>query len=712
VSDRRFIESQCANRCLTVATILLLLLVTFLLLPGRDTVADDNLPTSNELAAGQASVDATLAQGAEPTAEPELDSELRELEQALERPAVAAAPSMEQEVTTVSGQQSTVGRSPAAVFVVTQEMIRRSGATCIPEVLRMVPGLQVARTNSHEWAITARGFNTNVAGLFASNNKLLVLIDGRTVYTPLYAGVNWDVQDLVLDDVERIEVIRGPGATLWGANAVNGVISIITKHAADTQGGLVRAGGGNFERGFGTARVGGQAADDVHYRVYGKWFERGPTGHRIGPEFDDWRQGRAGFRTDWTPNDVDLITLQGDYYEGRNGVARSPVFNPSNEDEVVTGGNVLTRWTGTLSDDSDYSLQFYYDRADRENRNLTFGQQIDTCDVDYRYHFPFGYRHNIVCGAGYRTVSDKLTPLTSPTVVFFEPGSRSYYMASVFVQDEIALVHDELYLTLGTKLLNSTFAPFEVQPSARLLWSPETSWATWAAVSRAVRTPSRVENDLMLNLVPLSPPPVIAFSESIESENLMAYEIGYREQPVEWFSWDVALFFNQYENLESFRNTPPIPPGLPLTNANDNRGAGYGGELSAQVVMTPYWNLSGWYSFLGLQLEGGPLSIQPGIDVEGSSPRNQAFLMSSHDLAENVQFDIIGRYVDDLAYQRVPHYISLDVRLAWHPIPDCEFAVVGQNLFDPQHSEFGGSPTRLPLNEIPRGVYGMVTRTW
>ncbi|MBC8117681.1 MAG: TonB-dependent receptor [Candidatus Saccharimonas sp.] len=600
------------------------------------------------------------------------------LEQLSVQPVRVQAPALEQVVTTVSGQKSSVGKSPAAVFVVTQEMIRRSGATCIPEVLRLVPGLNVVRVDSNKWSIASRGFN----GDFGFSNKMLVLIDGRTVYSPLNAGVYWDVQDVLLDDIERIEVIRGPGATIWGANAVNGVINIITKKAADTQGTLVKVGGGSFERGFINQRVGGQIGDDVHYRVYGKLFDRGPTVNPIfGPPSDDWRQGRGGFRSDWTPTDEDTITLQGDYYQGKTG----GFFPPQ-----VRGGNVLTRWTHQVSDDHDFSLQAYIDRADRYESIFFNQQKITTSDVDFRHHVRINSDHNLVWGAGYRSISDKLSEFS------YDPSERTYFMASTFAQDEITLIDDKLYLTLGTKLLTSTFAPFEVQPSARLLWSLDESRAAWAAVSRAVRTPSRQDRDLGF---PTSP--------NFQSEELLAYEIGYREQPVEWFSWDAALFYNNYTKLQNVRFTQP---DFFLVYANGDRGNGSGAELSATVDLSEHWRLSGWYSLvlMQIQVDSSPLAYPFILPLEGSSPKNQVFLMSSWDLSKNIEFDLMGRYVDSLPTQLVPSYTSMDARLAWRVNSHLELSMVGQNLLAAQHEEgifFQG-------NQIPRGVYGMAACTW
>jgi iron complex outermembrane recepter protein len=633
-------------------------------------------------------------------------SPVDELEQLLT--SAVQVPAMQQEVTTVSGQVSTVGKSPAAVFVITQEMIRHSGATCVPEVLRMAPGIQVARINSNHWAITARGFNADIATVFSTNNKLLVLIDGRTVYTPFFSGTYWDVQDLLLEDVERIEVIRGPGATIWGANAVNGVINVITKRAADTQGGFAQAGGGTpLERGFGAVRVGGQSGDDTHYRVYAKAFDRGSSFNWQDTNTDDWHQGRGGFRTDWTPSECDLLTLQGEMYDGSGGFLNT-AYTPRFKDyEQVHGGHMLARWTRTFDDDHDTSLQMYYDRADRDNNLGFLDQEFNTYDIDYRYHCLVAGRHNVVSGLGYRIVKDRIQPLIFPPAVNipFDPVERSYATYSAFVQDEIALT-DDFFLTIGSKLQHNDFTGWEVQPTIRTLYSPEESWAAWGAVSRAVRTPSRIEHDSAI----ATATPFLDFVPTFESEEVIAYELGYRTQPEPWFSWDIAVFFNKYRNLSSLRLTPVTL--LPIFNANDNTGEGYGVEVFGQLDVTRNWHLYGQYSFLQLQIHPGPGAIEflgsSGTGIEWSSPHNQAYVMSSHKVTRHLECDFIGRYIDEVPFLRIPSYCELDIRLAWRVTRCTEIAVVGQNLLDSHHIEYRGTPS----DEIRRGVYGSISHTW
>ena len=411
-------------------------------------------------------------------------------------------------------------------------------------------------------------------------------------------------------------------------------------------------------------------------------------------------------RMDWNPTCCDLVTVQGDLYAGQSGFLNTAPVPDVGDDERVQGGNVLARWTRTLSEDSDWSLQLYYDRADRLNNIGFLDQEFNTYDIDFRRHGVVGC-HNVVWGLGYRSVHDNLTSLTAPPaiVLSFDPPQRTYDTYSAFAQDEITLT-DHHFLTLGAKLQHNDFTGWEVQPTVRMLYSPEQSWATWAAVSRAVRTPSRLEHDG--TIAAGAARRLSQFSRDFESEELIAYELGYRSQPEPWFSWDVAMFYNQYEKLQSLRLTPITI--VPIVNANDNRGEGYGAELTAQ---------RGPHALLAADRElfipatadsSGASSVNflgsTGDAIEGSSPHNQLYLRSSHDLANDIELDFIGRYVDNLPFQQVPSYIELDIRLAWRPTCCTELAVVGQNLLDSHHPEYIGA------NEIPRGVYGMVTREW
>lgn len=649
-----------------------------------------------------------------------------DLEQLAKTPVVV--PSMDIPVTTVAREQSTVGRSPAAVFVITQEMIRRSGATCIPEVLRIAPGLEVAQINSSRWCISARGFN----GRFA--NKLLVLIDGRSVYTPVNSGVYWDVQDLLLEDVERIEVVRGPGGTLWGANAVNGVINILTKSAKDTQGTYVSGGGGTHERFNDAFRHGGKIGEDGSYRIYGKYFERGPGVERAGPfntttqGNDAWCQGRVGFRTDWgiDPGKSDALTVQGDYYRGSEGdsatiVQTVPPYSQTYDvKNPVEGGNVLARWRHTIDDESDFALQTYFDRYSRIEDVVS--ETVNTLDLDFQYRFPLTDRQRITCGVGFRNVSDELLSADDFTE-HYTPACRTTNLASQFLQDEIALVEDRLTLTLGTKLEQNAYTGFECQPTARMLWSPDRRHSLWGAVSRAVRTPSRWEDDLFKTMAMGGPPPGpspgpgpfdVTFlrlygSRGVLSEALMAYEIGYREQTTDRLSWDLALFYNVYDRLVTlkeetrFWETYPLPAHWVDPQMFVNLGAAqtYGVELAGNWTVSERWRLYSQYTFLRLHTERQRA-------VSGD-PRHQVYFRSAWDLGRDWEFDLMVRYVDAiLGIGTVPSYITMDLRLAWRPRKHFEFAVVGQNLLQSHHWESSGL-REDQVTEVPRGVYGTIT---
>lgn len=595
------------------------------------------------------------------------------------------APALQEVVSTVSRQKSTVGKSPAAVFVITNEMIRRSGARSVPEVLRMAPGVQVHRIDANKWAVSIRGF----ADRFA--NKLLVQIDGRSVYTPLFAGVYWDVQDVLLEDVERIEVIRGPGATVWGANAVNGVINVITKNSKDTQGVFVEAGGGT-DRGFSSVRGGGEIGDNGWYRVYGKWFERdGGNGQGFDPA-DDWRMQRGGIRMDWNLGDGASFTLQGDLYDGSSGVRGTvPVALPTGTrslsyDESTRGGNVLTRLAQAIDDDTSWSLQAYFDHTYREYTEIGLTEDRNVIDVDFQFRSSPWLDHSVIWGVGYRFNQDEIR--NAPLFVSFSPSERDFDLVSGFIQDEVTLIDDTLTFTAGSKFEHNDFTGFEFQPSVRLLWTPSETRSIWGAVSRAVRTPSRVDDDGRVTLAPIVPPgiyPVLKGNRGTESEDLVAYEVGYREQVTEEIAFDMAAFFHDYNDVISVTGQPPtfeLPEGLITAQAIGNAGLAqtYGFELSSSWQIAPWWRTTGSYSFVRL------------VGVESNDPHNRLYLQSSWDVTEDVEFDAIFRYVDDVPNSVVGHYLTADLRVSWEPADGVEVFVVGRNLLDDSHPEFFTDP--------------------
>ena len=555
---------------------------------------------------------------------------------------------MNVQVTSVSKRQQKLADAAAAIFVITQEDIRRSGATSIPEALRMVPGIQVARIDENKWAIASRGFN----GRF--DNKLLVLIDGRSVYTPLFSGVYWNVQDVMLEDVDRIEVIRGPGATLWGANAVDGVINIITKPARSTQSALVTAAGGTEERGAANVRYGGKLGKDTYYRAYGKYFNFGPS---VYPSTDisandNWDAWRGGFRTDWTPSGPNSITLQGDIHRSKFGetltvpALTAPFANTFANHGSFSGGNILGRWNHSF-DNSSMSLQMYYDHTNIIDDSLFVDRQ-NIFDVDFQHGFHPGDHQEFVWGLGYRGINDSNQ---SSATVSIQPNQLTLNQFSAFAQDEVSLFDKRLRVTLGSKLEHTEFTGFEIEPNARLLWTLTKNQSVWTAVSRAVRTPAITEEGLRLNSAVIPPgtptnptpfPTVVAVlgSHQFKSEDLLAYELGYRVQVSSNFSADIATFYNNYTHLRTaepglpFVEGTPIPTDIvaPFVAANKMHGGTYGGEVFADWRILPKWRLLGSYSYLQMSLRKDPTSLDPLPDnPAGSSPHNQFYIRSSHE---------------------------------------------------------------------------------
>jgi iron complex outermembrane recepter protein len=611
---------------------------------------------------------------------------------------------MNVEVTSVARHPEKLLQAASAIQVITQEDIRRSGATSIPEALRLADNLQVAQKNSHDWAISARGFNTDLA------NKLLVMIDGRTVYTPLYSGVFWDVQDYLLEDIDRIEVISGPGGALWGANAVNGVINIITKSAKDTPGVYVDAGGGSQPQDFGGVRYGGALAPDTSFRVYAKYFDDGAEVLANGDSAaDSWHQGRAGFRIDSEPAAKDRLTLQGDIYQGREdeqGVGMAD----------VSGENLLGRWSRRLSDDSDFSLQSYLDETHLEDpvgplllSGLQFSpagnlyDDLITYDVDFQHRFALGPYHRVVWGLGYRYTHDAV--LNAPGLGFF-PQTLQQNLYSGFVQDEMAIAKD-LSLTLGTKLEHNDYTGFEVEPDARLSFVLSANQALWGAVSRAVRTPSRIDHDLSEGT-----PPYLVLLEGggdFTSESVLAYELGYRAQLSSTFSTSVSSFYNVYHDVRSTSYTPATI--LPLYFANNLEGDTYGLEFSGNYQVSESWSLHAGYTLLKehLRVDPGQHDLDDALN-ETADPQHQFSVRSSLSLLRHAELSAALRWVDTLHTNNgptpgtVPSYFEMDTRLAWHATDRLELSLVGQNLLHDHHPEYGfPGPTR---GEIERSVYG------
>ncbi|MCP5361731.1 MAG: TonB-dependent receptor [Hyphomicrobiales bacterium] len=631
-------------------------------------------------------------------------------------------------VTSVSKKEEKAFEAPAAIYVISQEDIRRSGATNIPEALRLAPGLQVARIDSNKWAISSRGFNRQFS------NKLLVLIDGRSVYTPLFSGVYWDVQDTPLEDIERIEVIRGPGATLWGANAVNGVINIITKKAKETQGTLLSAGGGLHEQGFGTLRYGGKLTEsNSYYRTYAKYNNFGEFERSNGVDANDsWDMSRAGFRYDSDQRVNDKVTVQGDVYEGRKDYPLINVPTPlspysvsyPNETEEFSGGNILTRWEKTVSDTSNTSLQFYYDFIRRDVSLI--GQTRSTFDIDFQHDWYVNDRNQIVWGLGYRYITDNLEDSQQ---INYDVDSRNDMLWSAFLQDKITLKPEELFLTIGSKFERNDYTGFELQPSACLSWLVDDKQTLWSSVSRAVRTPSRNEDDIKLVNLAIPPgtllgpgTPVSLASQignrNIESEEMLAYEIGYRIKPRNELILDFSAFYNEYDNLRTTESpatpfadlTLPIPSlVVPLPLANLGYGESYGFEVAANYNISNNWRIYANYTFLtmNLHLDGssGDTTLQ---NDEGRSPKNQFHVRSYYNITEDVEWDNLFYYVDNLSTANIDTYMRFDTRIGWDVMDGVNLSLAAQNLFDDQHQEFNESIYSTP-SEIGRVIYGKVT---
>jgi iron complex outermembrane receptor protein len=620
------------------------------------------------------------------------------------------------EVTTASKVPVKASRTPAAIYVITQEDIRRSGVTSIAEALRLAPGVEVARVDSNTWSLGVRGFGS------ALSRSVLVLIDGRTVYTPLFAGVYWQVQDTLLEDIERIEVIRGPGGTIWGANAVNGVINIITKNAKDTNGLLVSTGGGNIDQGFVNFRFGAGNRKSFNYRIYGKAFTRGPEFHPDQRQFDDWRMGQAGFRSDWDLHNRDTLTLQGDLYNGDAGqrvgiTSYSPPFMTNvQQNAELAGGNLLGRWKRVLGAGSDIQLQTYYDRTDRKQPN--FAESRDTFDIDFIHHLTLPRRQDFLWGLGVRLSSGNATEVV-PTVAF-TPNHFTDKLYSAFIQDEIPLAGNQLSLTIGSKFLHNSYSGFEVQPTARLLWTPSPRQTVWGAVTRAVRTPSRIEEDLQLTAL-LSPSPLTFFritgDRKFTSEHLIGYEAGYRTLLRSKFYLDIAAFHNNYDHLLSiepgtpFSETSPPPPHVvvPFFFRNGLFGNTSGFEIAPDWTPTSWWRLRGSYSYLQMDLnkEAASQDASTANSTQGSSPHHQITIRSSLNLPKKLEFDQTFRYVSALPAQLVEAYATADVQFSWRATGSLELSVVGQNLFQPHHAEFGGDPGALV--GIARSAYAKIT---
>ena len=608
---------------------------------------------------------------------------------------------MDLEVTSVSRRPEKLSETASAIQVITTDDIRRSGATSLPESLRLADNLNVAQRNSQAWAISSRGFNTELS------NKLLVLMDGRTVYSPLFSGVFWDAQDYVLEDIERIEVVSGPGGSLWGANAVNGVINITTKNAKDTQGFYAEGATGTELEGLTSLRYGGVLAPNVYYRIYGKYSERDGGVFADGSAAaTDWDREQGGFRIDAEPDPQNSFTVQGDVYG-------TDEDRPADQLAEMSGGNLLGRWTHTRPDDSELSLQLYYDRTHLFQTvppsafSAVAGRlkdDLDTYDLDFQHRFFVGERHQVVWGFGYRHTHDEV--VNAPGLAF-EPARLDHDLYSAFAQDEIVLGRGWA-LTLGSKVEHNDYTGFELEPNGRLQCNFSPTQMVWGAVSRAVRMPSRIDRDLRQPVSPV----ILAGDNGFVSETVIAYEVGYRAQLGPQVLVSVSVFYNDYDDLRSVSVTPGTI--IPLYFDNNLEGETYGVELGTTYEVVKGWRLHGGYTLLreDIRVKPGEADLNNALN-ETADPRHQFSLRSSWDLPRRVELDAGLRWVDALRINNngtsatVPSYCELDVRLAWRPSDNLELALVGQNLLHDQHPEYGvPGPGR---EEIERSVYAKAT---
>lgn len=617
----------------------------------------------------------------------------------------------ETQVISVSKKPENPFTAAAAIHVITREDIRRSGATSIDEVLRLVPGMQVAVSTANWKAVSARGFNDNIA------NKLLVLVDGRTVYNTLFSGVWWDEQDILMEDIKQIEVIRGPGATLWGSNAVNGIINIITEDAVNTLDKLVTVTAGN-DRKISAARMGGSLSDKAHYRIYAKYTEIDASRSVTGVSAKDgWNVGSTGFRIDWDKSSRDAITIQSDLRNSNiDRTATLPILTAPYSQEIiddsnVLGGNVLGRWNHIFADGSNSSLQTYIDHTER---NFSVSREERTVfDLDFQHSLSSIGINEITWGTGYRFIKDE--ELLRPYFAY-NPEIREDHLWNSFIQDKITLVPEKLFLTLGTKLEYNEYTQFELQPSIRTSWLINTNNTLWGAISKASRTPGRGEQDIkqIVGVVPGGTPGFVTLlgNKQQNSEKVISYEAGYRTHLLKKIFLDITTFYNHYDDLKTFETEAPFSTPntlVPLRWTNNGEASSYGIELSADYKVTDTWKLIGSYSFINIDTSLKPNSNDTSLkDEEKKVPRHQYNIRSNLTLSDTVELDNMLYYVNDLDALNIPDYFRFDSRVSWKPLKGLELSLVGQNLFDSYHKEFKAISV-LPSVEVGRSVYGKVT---
>jgi iron complex outermembrane receptor protein len=591
------------------------------------------------------------------------------------------------EVTSVSKRPEKLSEVASAIQVITQEDIKRSGATTLPEALRLSPNLQVAQVRSGAWIISARGFNA------AFSNKLLVLIDGRTVYSPLFAGVFWDAQAVLLENIDRIEVISGPGGTLWGANAVNGVINIITRNAKDTHGLYASVAAGSFLQNMAAVRYGGNIGSRIAYRLNAQRIQYGNTFFANGTNnADSTHITQLGFRMDWELTPVSNLQLLGNFY---TGIEKT---HPTQSD--IDGQNILGKWTRSYSENSELVIQVYADKTWRKDIPSTISDRLNTFDFDLQHRFAAGKSNSILWGTGYRFMQNEMGHSTP--FVGILPDKKEMGLFSFFVQDENVLVKERLKLTIGTKLQHNAFSGWELQPSVRLAWTPDIRNTVWGAVSRAVRAPSRIDVDYYLPTYAVPPTsPSVAGGPNFVSEKVVAYELGYRVSPSPGFSLSLATFYNRYDDLYSVE---ALPGTLTYQIQNGGKGSSWGAELSGDLRVTEGWKIRGGYTFFSKDLKNKPGHTADYSNL-GIDPKHQFLIQSMLNLPGHLQLDLTGRYVDSLpatiTTARIPAYAGIDLRLAWE-YKCFDISLVGRNLAAKRHAE-------ITSTQIPRNFYIKLT---
>jgi iron complex outermembrane receptor protein len=576
------------------------------------------------------------------------------------------------DVSSVTKKAQALKDAPGSIYVITHDDIIRSGATSIPEMLRLAPNLFVAQTSSSGYTVTARGFSGN-NGDQSFTNKLLVLIDGRSVYTPLYSGVYWDMQDVPADNIDRIEVISGPGATLWGANAVNGVINIITRKASETQGAMIDIGGGGLVQ-QGTVQYGGRLGGDINYRVYAKATYGEDLVTSTGAKADDhWKHPQAGFRFDWAPHDGDVVTLEGDGYRGAHAQDGAP-------DELIAGANLVSRWTHTWQDGSALQAQAYYDHAERGTQDGGGFFRVDTYDLDVQHSFSLNRRNDIVWGGGVR---DADYTINGTSTLFFVPASRQLILADLFAQDSVTITKT-VKLILGLKFEEDPYSGLAILPTVRLSWKPTDSTLIWASASEAIRTPTPFDRDVVEKFGGIVG---LAGNTNFQPEKLDALELGGRFQPIDRASLSISTYYNEYNDI---RTIEPAPGGFfPLSWGNGLRGDTYGVEAWGDYRLADWWRMTATINLMHEHLtfkQGASGIIGP--SQAGDDPTAQASLRSSMNLGSAVTLDGALRYVSALPNPAVPAYAELNLRLGWNVTPRLQIALTGSNLLHERHLEF------------------------